>query len=79
MSFFEALVRALIYLAFCVLAFYLTVWVIEYLGFPLPMMVMRCIMVIFVLCGILTLYRLLWPFAGNVQIWPGRPPTPPPA
>jgi len=65
MGFFEALIRALIYLCCIALGFFLCVWVLGMLGVALPMMVLTILKVIFVLIAILVLVRLFMPFAGT--------------
>ena len=78
MGFFEALIRALIYLCLVALAFFLTVWVLGMIGLALPGIVITILKVIFVLIAILVLVRLLWPFAAGFALFPPRGPTPPP-
>lgn len=58
MSLFERIIRALIYIAFIVLAFYLILWVLAALGLAVPLMVERVLGVILVLVAILILVRL---------------------
>jgi len=70
---FGNLIRALIYLCFLALAFYLIVWVIAELGIALPVMVVHIIGVIFVLVAILVLYQLFWPHLRGYNWW-GRNP-----
>jgi hypothetical protein len=77
MGFFEALVRALIYICFIALAFYLCIWVLGELGIMLPAMVITILKVIFVLVCILILARLFAPFWGSINLFPPRnPPAP---
>ena len=71
---FGALIRALIYLCFLALAFYLCIWVIGELGIMIPLMVIHIIGVIFVLFAILILYQLFWPYASGFNWWGRRPP-----
>lgn len=71
MSLFERIVRALIYVCFVALAFWLIVWVLGAIGFTLPYMVQNILVVILVLCVILILYRM---FASSL---PGGPLFPP--
>lgn len=70
---FGQVIRALIYLCFMVLAFYLVVWVLEQLGIRLPPMVEKILMVILVLVAILVLYQLFAPYFGGINWW-GRGP-----
>lgn len=63
---FEALIRALIYLACLALAFFLTLWVLDQIGLNLPIMVVQCLKVIFILIGVLVLYQLLWPAVSGI-------------
>ena len=65
MGFFEALIRALIYLCCVALCFFLVIWVLGMLGLALPIMVITILKVIFVLIAILILVRLFMPFAGS--------------
>jgi hypothetical protein len=74
---FGNLVRALIYLCFMALAFYLVLWVIGGLGIVLPAMVLHILVVIFVLIAILVLYQLLWPAISGYDWWGRRPPPGP--
>ncbi len=71
---FGQLIRALIYLCFLVLAFYLVIWVLSALGIALPAIVVHIVMVIFVLVAILVLYQLFWPYWGGFDWWGKRPP-----
>lgn len=72
---FGQVIRALIYLCFMVLAFYLIVWVLAQLGIALPPMVEKILMVILVLVAILVLYQLFAPYFGGINWW-GRGPGP---
>ena len=71
MGFFEALIRALIYLCFIALAFFLCLWVLGSLGVALPAMVIVILKVIFVLVAILVLVRLFMPFVSGFKWFPG--------
>ncbi len=73
MGFFEALIRALIYLCFIALAFFLCVWVLGMLDVALPAMVITNLKVIFVLVAILILVRLFMPFVSGFKWFPGGP------
>lgn len=78
MSFFEALIRALIYICFMVLAFYLCIWVLGALGLAVPYMVLNVIKVILVLVAVLILFRLFSPWVTGFTLFPSRrPPAPP--
>jgi len=70
---FGQVIRALIYLCFVVLAYYLILWVLGALGINLPIMVERIFGVILVLVAILVLYQLFSPYWGGFNWW-GRPP-----
>lgn len=76
MGFFEALVRALIYICFIALAFFLCLWVLGSLGLMLPGMVITILKVIFVLVAILILARLFSPFLSGYTWFPQNPPKP---
>lgn len=77
MSWFERVVRALIYICFLALGFYLILWVLSAIGFALPYMVITILKVIFVLFAILLLFRLFGDAAWFQGPWfPG--PKPPP-
>ena len=74
---FEALVRALIYICFIALAFFLCIWVLGQIGLMLPMIVITILKVIFVLVAILILYRLFAPvISGYAWFPPRKPPVP---
>jgi hypothetical protein len=70
MGLFERVIRALIYLCFIALMFYLCVFVLEALGIILPYMIMNILKVIFVLVAILILVRLFYPVLQG-QNWFG--------
>jgi hypothetical protein len=70
MGFFEALIRALIYLCVIALCFFLSLWVLGELGIMLPAMVITILKVIFILVAILILVRLFAPFVTNVKLFP---------
>jgi hypothetical protein len=73
MGLFERIIRALIYLCFIALGFYLIIWVLGMLGIGLPVMVITILKVIFVLVAILILVQLFYPvFAA--QDWFGKKP-----
>ena len=74
---FGQIIRALIYLCFLVLAFYLIVWVLQAIGLALPAMVIHIIGIIFVLVAILVLYQLFWPYFATYSLWGRRPPPNP--
>jgi hypothetical protein len=73
---FGQVVRALIYICFVALAFYLILWVLTTIGLVLPGMVIVILKVIFVLVVILILYQLFWPSLSGYNWW-GRGPNPP--
>lgn len=71
MGLLERVVRALIYIAFVVLAYYLIIWFLASIGIVLPAMVIKIIGVILVLMCVLVLVRLFagsWP--ANFRWWP---------
>lgn len=70
MGFFEAVVRALIYICFIALAFFLVVWVLGEIGLAIPPMVFKILIVIFVLFAILILVRLFGPMVSNIEWFP---------
>lgn len=72
MSFFERIIRALIYIALVALAFYLIIWVLGAIGLVLPVMVERILLVILVLFAILVLFRLFWPVVSDHDWWGDR-------
>ena len=76
MSFFEAVIRALLYICGFALLFFLVVWVLGAIGFALPMMVERILIVMFVLVAILILARLFYPWISGVNLFPPRNPPP---
>ncbi len=65
MTIFERVIRALIYLCVLALCFFLIVYVLAAIGFPLPHPVLLILRVIFILIGLLVLVRL---FIGTA--WP---------
>ena len=76
MNLFEAVVRALIYLGFIVLAFFVIIWFLSVLGLSLPAHVVQILMAILTLVAILILVRLLYPAFSGYQWFPPRG-TPP--
>jgi hypothetical protein len=72
MGFFEALIRALLYLCVLAICFFLTLWVLGAIGIAIPAIVVTILKVMFVLIAILILVRLLWPFAAGITLWPSR-------
>src|SRR4051812_14296595 len=68
-SMFGQVIRALIYLCFMVLAFYLIIYVLEVLGIRIPPMVQNILMLILLLFAILILYQLFSPYIGGVNWW----------
>jgi hypothetical protein len=69
-------IRALIYICVMALLFYLVIWVLASIGFALPAMVEKILIVIFVLVCLLVLWQLFAPSLGNINWW-GRNPPPP--
>lgn len=76
MGFLEAVIRALIYLCFVALGFFLILWVLAALGVALPAMVVTILKVVFVLVAILVLLRLFWPYAAGFTLFPPGPRPP---
>ncbi len=76
MSFFEAVIRALLYICGLALLFFLCVWVLGVIGLTLPVMVERIILVMFVLVAILILGRLFYPWISSATLFPPRNPPP---
>ncbi len=77
MGFFEAVIRALLYICGLALLFFLCVWVLGVIGLTLPLMVERIILVMFVLVAILILARLFYPWVSSAKLFPPRdPPSP---
>jgi len=74
MSFFEAVIRALLYICAAALVFFLVVWVLQSIGFALPLMVERILIVMFVLVIILVLARLFYPWMEGIKLFPSRKP-----
>ncbi|HEY2245358.1 MAG TPA: hypothetical protein VGH47_14260 [Xanthobacteraceae bacterium] len=72
MSLFERIIRALIYLAFIALAYYLILWVLGAIGIMVPMMVERILGVILALVAILVLVRLFYDAALWDRLFPPR-------
>ena len=70
MTFFEAIVRALLTIALLALGFYLIVWVLGAIGLAIPPMVENILLVILVLIAILYIVRILWPHISNSNLWP---------
>lgn len=71
----DALLRALLFICGLALIYFLVVWVLRTLGFPLPEEALRILMVMFVLVAILVLWRLFSPIIGGVNWW-GTPRPP---
>ena len=71
---FGQILRALIYLCFMAIAYYLVIWVLGAIGIAIPTIVLHIIGVIFVLVAILILYQLFAPYWGGFDWWGRRPP-----
>lgn len=79
MGLFEAIVRALIYICFIALAYFLVIWVLAAIGLAIPHMVLTILGVILILIAILILARLFYPWFASATWFPPRnPPAPPP-
>ncbi len=74
MGFFEAVIRALLYICGFALLFFLVVWVLGVVGIALPLMVERILLVMFTLVAILILARLFYPWMSSVRWFPPRNP-----
>ena len=75
MGLLEAVIRALIAIAFAVLAVTLLVWGLAYLGIVIPPMVTKILMFIFGLCVLLYIIRLFYPYVSGWSVFPtNRPP-----
>jgi protein-S-isoprenylcysteine O-methyltransferase Ste14 len=61
----EAVIRALIGLLLLALCVFLVIWVLSIIGMSPPPTVVNIIYAIAVLIGILILYRVIRPHAGN--------------
>lgn len=72
---FGQVIRALLYLCFVVLAYYLILWVLAALGIQLPLMVERILGVILILVAILVLYQLFRPYLRGIDWWGRGPPA----
>jgi hypothetical protein len=72
MSLFERIIRALIYIAFIALAYYLTLWALAAIGILVPVMVERILGVILALVAILVLVRLFYDAAVWDRLFPPR-------
>jgi hypothetical protein len=72
---FGQVIRALLYICLMALLFYIIVWVLASIGFALPPMVEKILIVMFVLVCILILYQLFAPWLGGINWW-GRGPGP---
>jgi hypothetical protein len=72
---FGNVIRALIYLCFLAIAYYLIIWVLGSIGIHIPPMVLTILGVIFVLVAILVLYNLFWGSISGFDWW-GRGPGP---
>ncbi len=70
---FGQLIRTLLYICAMALAFYLVLWVLGAIGFALPAMVEKILIVMFILVCILILYQLWSPYLSGINWW-GRPP-----
>ena len=76
MAFFTTIVKALIFICFMALVYFLAVWVMASIGFTLPPMVMKIVGVIFILICILILARLFMPWASGFDWLGTRGPHP---
>jgi hypothetical protein len=69
---FGNIIRALIYLCFIAIVFYLVLWVLGSLGIALPFMVVSILKVVFVLIAILVLWQLFGGAFAGFNWW-GKP------
>ncbi len=67
-------IRALIYICVMALLFWLVVYVLAAIGFVLPLMVERILMVIFGLVCLLVLWQLFSPNLSRIDWWGRNPP-----
>lgn len=72
---FGQVIRALIFICFMVLLYYIVLYVLEAIGLRIPPHIATVIMVILGLIAILVLYQLFAPYIGGVNWW-GGPPNP---
>lgn len=72
MGIFEAIIRALIYICFIALGYYLILWVLAAIGIMIPHMVVVVLGVILVLVAILVMFRLFAPWIGGWSLFPPR-------
>lgn len=77
MGLFEAIIRALIYICFIALAYFLCIWVLGAIGLMIPHQVAIILGVILVLIAILILARLFYPFFSGYAWFPPRRGPPP--
>jgi hypothetical protein len=70
---FGNIIRALIYLCFLAIAYYLIIWVLAGIGIHIPQMVMNILGIILVLVAILVLYNLFWPALSNYDWGSSQP------
>jgi hypothetical protein len=82
MGFFEALIRALIYICLLAAAYFLVLWVLTGIGISVPTMIIHIFGIILALVAILILVRLFYPFFVGFSWFPApvrrNPPPPPP-
>jgi hypothetical protein len=62
-------IRALIYICVMALLFYLVLWVLAAIGFALPAVIEKILIVIFVLICILVLWQLFSGYLGGINWW----------
>ena len=70
---FGRIIRALIYIGFLAMAFYLVVWFLAGIGLSFPPMVVHIFSMILVLIAILVLYNLFWGDISGYNWWGRRP------
>lgn len=74
MNLLGQVIRALIYLCFIALAFYLIIWVFGAIGLHLPAIVVNILLVILVLVAILVLLQLFGPYVSGIDWWGNKQP-----
>ncbi len=67
-------IRALIYICVMALLFYLVLWVLAAIGFALPAVIEKILIVIFILICLLVLWQLFSPWISGVNWWGRGPP-----
>lgn len=74
MSFFDAVIRALLFICGVVLCYYLCIWVLSVLNIGIPGEVINVFKIMLALVAILILARLFWPFMSGMNFFPPKQP-----